>query len=92
MTAGFPDRADRLLAARAHLDAVRAPRAAGPRADREALRTAYLELLKLALCDLVGAGTTSVGAADGNVIAREIEGDGSGCGLRGWIGRCTASP
>jgi hypothetical protein len=34
--------------------------AAGPGADAESLRTAYLDLLKLALCDLAGAHTLTV--------------------------------
>ena len=35
-------------------------RAAEPRRDAESLRAAYLELLKLCLCDLAGDGTMSV--------------------------------
>jgi O-methyltransferase len=35
-------------------------RAVGPRPQAEALRAAYLDLLKLSLCDLVGVGTESV--------------------------------
>jgi O-methyltransferase len=35
-------------------------RAVGPRPDAEGLRTAYLELLKLCLCDLAGVGTEAV--------------------------------
>lgn len=35
-------------------------RASRPRPDAEAMRTAYLELLKLCLCDLAGARTLSV--------------------------------
>jgi len=35
-------------------------KAAGPSADHEALRVAYLDLLKLSLCDLAGARTHSV--------------------------------
>jgi O-methyltransferase len=66
----------RLADARAHLAAARAPRAAGPGPDAEALRRAYLELLKLALCDLSGSSTTSVGAmADGTVLSRELRGE-----------------
>ena len=68
--------AARLSEARAHLAAVRAPRAAGPGPDAEALRGAYLDLLKLTLCDLGGSATTSVGAmADGSVMSRELRGD-----------------
>jgi O-methyltransferase len=53
----------------------RAPTAAGPRPDTESLRGAYLDVLKLALCDLAGAGTTSVGKwEDGSVRSRELSG------------------
>jgi hypothetical protein len=66
----------RLEDVRAHLAAARLPRATGAGPDPETLRVAYLDLLKLALCDLTGAGTTSVGAmADGAVVARELRGD-----------------
>ena len=65
----------RLSEARAHLAAVRTPRAAGAGSDAAALRTAYLDLLKLTLCDLAGSSTTSVGAMpDGGVMARELHG------------------
>jgi O-methyltransferase len=48
-------------------------RAAGPGAEREELREAYLSLLALALCDLVGTGTTSVfRRLGGGVFAREL--------------------
>jgi O-methyltransferase len=58
------------------LTGARAARAVGPQPEAEALRTAYLELLKLALCDLVGSGTTSVGKWEGGVVSsREIAGD-----------------
>jgi hypothetical protein len=41
------------------------------------LRRAYLDLLKLCLCDLAGASTGSVGAmADGTVMSRELRGEG----------------
>jgi O-methyltransferase len=54
------------------LKAVREPRARGPRED-PSLRLAYLELLKLALCDLVGTRTTSVARTlDGQVMSREL--------------------
>ena len=49
------------------LAAARAPHAAGPTADAEGLRRAYLDVLKLCLCDLGGATTTSV--------ARTIQGE-----------------
>jgi hypothetical protein len=66
----------RLEDVRAHLAAARPPRAAGAGPQPETLRVAYLDVLKLALCDLAGAGTTSVGAmADGTVVARELRGD-----------------
>jgi O-methyltransferase len=58
------------------LAAARAVRAAGPGPEREQLRTAYLELLKLCLCDLVGASTQSVGALPGGVVmSRELRGE-----------------
>ncbi|MDQ2676739.1 MAG: TylF/MycF family methyltransferase [Actinomycetota bacterium] len=43
--------------------------AAGPAADPEALRVAYLDLLKLSLCDLVGAQTQSVNQLDDSRIS-----------------------
>jgi O-methyltransferase len=56
--------------------APRPARATGARADAEGLRRAYLELLKLALCDLVGPSTVSVGAMpDGTVLSRELRGE-----------------
>ena len=52
-------------------------RAGGPGPGAEALRRAYLGVLKLALCDLVGSQTTSVGAVSSHaVMARELRGDG----------------
>jgi O-methyltransferase len=40
------------------------------------MRRAYLELLKLSLCDLAASGSTSVGrTADGGVFSRELTGD-----------------
>ena len=59
------------------LTAARAPRAVGPREDAESLRRAYLELLKLAVCDLVGPTTSSVGRMDrdGTVTSRDMEGE-----------------
>ena len=63
--------------ARAYLDSARLPAAAGPGRSPEALRAAYIDLLKLCLTDLAGPSTTSVGALpDGGVVARELEGDG----------------
>ena len=62
--------------AKAHLAVAREPRAAGPGPEAETLRQAYLDLLKLALCDLVGTSTTSVGAMpDGTVMSRELRGE-----------------
>jgi uncharacterized small protein (DUF1192 family) len=56
--------------------AARAARAVGPRPEPEALRNAYLELLKLCLCDLGGASTLSVSKwADGSVTSRELRGE-----------------
>jgi O-methyltransferase len=63
-----------LADAQAYLAAAREPRAAAPGAD---LRRAYLDLLKIALCDLAGASTQSVGAdEDGTVMSRELRGEG----------------
>ena len=73
MTAGPPDSAARVTDAQAQLAATPLPAAAGPGED---VRAAYLDLLKLALCDLAGDGTTSVGAAgDAAVLARELRRD-----------------
>jgi O-methyltransferase len=48
---------------------------AGP--DARAMREAYLDLLKLTLCDLAGGATTSVGRlADGTTFTRRVSGDG----------------
>jgi len=58
------------------LTAARAVRATGPGPDAEALRRAYLELLKLSLCDLAGTTTDSVGRMEDSVVAsRELAGD-----------------
>ena len=57
MTAGRTDGAPADV--RAHLAGAREPRAAGPAPDAESLRRAYLDLLKLALCDLAGTSTVS---------------------------------
>ena len=54
----------------------RAPRAAAAAADTDRLRVAYLELLKLCLCDLAGTGTTSVWRhTDGTLMSRELRGE-----------------
>lgn len=58
------------------LKAARTPRARRPRPDAETLRLAYLELLKLCLCDLAGTRTQSVARTfEGDVMSRELEGD-----------------
>ena len=63
-------------AARASLSAVRDARAAGPGPEAEALRGAYLDLLKLSLCDLAGTTTMSVGSLPGGGTAsRVLSGD-----------------
>lgn len=73
MTAGSPADAARIANARAHLAAAREPTAVGPGPDAETLRIAYLDLLKLCLCDLTGTSTISVGALeDGTVMSREL--------------------
>jgi O-methyltransferase len=61
-------------------------RSAGPRPGADAMRTAYLELLKLCLCDLAGARTLSVSRSgdtrrpDSEMRSREL--DDSELGLR----------
>jgi O-methyltransferase len=61
--------------ARAGLEAAPEPRAVGAARDVEVLRAAYLDLLKLALCDLTGSATTSVGAMPGKgVVSYELQG------------------
>ena len=56
--------------------ATREVRAVGPGPDSESLRVAYLELLKLTLCDLAGAGTVSVGRTQsGRPFTRELAGE-----------------
>lgn len=59
-----------------HLRATREIRAVGPGPEAEDLRAAYLDLLKLSLCDLAGAGTTSViwNSVD-PVHSRELKGE-----------------
>ena len=65
--------------ARAGLEAAPEPRAVGAAADADALRAAYLDLLKLALCDLTGSGTSSVGAMPGKgVVSYELQGQDRG--------------
>jgi O-methyltransferase len=64
-------------------------RAARPRPGAESMRAAYLELLKLALCDLVGASTLSVTKSghgretDGRIFSRELSGDELGLRSKG---------
>lgn len=68
-------------AARAGLAAAPVPRAAGPTPAAEGLRNAYLELLKMALCDLGGTTTGAVVTLpDGTAAAKEQE--GADVGLR----------
>jgi len=56
--------------------AARAARATGPGPEADALRRAYLELLKLTLCDLGATSTVSVGKwGDGTVTSRELRGE-----------------
>jgi O-methyltransferase len=70
------DHAAFLADAQAHLAAWREPRAAAPGPETETLRRAYLDLLKLCLCDLAGTSTISVGAMpDGTVMSRELRGE-----------------
>jgi O-methyltransferase len=58
------------------LAAARAPHATGPTADADGLRRAYLDVLKLCLCDLGGTTTTSVARTiGGDVMSRELSGD-----------------
>src|SRR5882757_5930434 len=67
----------RQMDTQAHVASTREPRAGGPGPDADALRAAYLDLLKLCLCDLAGSSTVSVGAmADGTVMSRELRDDG----------------
>ena len=63
-------------AARDRLATVREAKAAAPAGDPERIRTAYLELLKLCLCDLTGASTASVGALrEGGTASRTLRGN-----------------
>lgn len=73
-----------MAAAREALASARRPRASGPELGSEELRRAYLEVLKLALCDLTGTSTISVGRAAGGVIAtRELSDDQLGVRVLG---------
>lgn len=52
------------------------PRIVGPEPGAEGARRAYLELLKLSLCDLAGTTTGSVGHDEnGSIHSRELAGD-----------------
>lgn len=65
-----------LAAARTGFEAARSVAVPGPRPDAEALRASYLELLKAALCDLLGTATLGAGAGpDGAVASRELRGE-----------------
>ncbi|HWM12434.1 MAG TPA: TylF/MycF/NovP-related O-methyltransferase [Solirubrobacteraceae bacterium] len=56
--------------------AARAPHAAGPGPNTHDLRAAYLDVLKLALCDLAGPSTASVSRLlDGALASRELAGE-----------------
>jgi O-methyltransferase len=58
------------------LKAAREPGAVGADVDADSLRRAYLDLLKLTLCDLAGPRTTSVTRTmSGEVMSRELDGD-----------------
>ena len=58
------------------LKAARDAHARRPGPETKELRLAYLDLLKLCLCDLAGTRTTSVTRTfDGDVMSRELEGD-----------------
>ena len=59
-------------AARESMERVREAQAAGPRADVEHLRAAYLGLLKLCLCDLAATTTVSVGSLPGGGVASRV--------------------
>jgi O-methyltransferase len=55
---------------------LREPRAAGPGPDAGTLRRAYLDILKLCLCDLGGTATVSVWKDEGGtVMSRELTGE-----------------
>lgn len=58
------------------LKAARDPSARRPRPELAELRLAYLDLLKLCLCDLAGTRTTSVTRTfEGDVMSRELAGE-----------------
>jgi hypothetical protein len=73
MPAESPEHALWAAEAQRYLAATRKPTAAGPGPGAETLRRAYLDLLKLCLCDLTGTSTMSVTAQpDGTVTSREV--------------------
>lgn len=75
MNASFPRDAAQLSVARASLAGARDGHAAGPGPEADALRRAYLDLLKLCLCDLGGPSTVSVSAREGGgVVSHELSG------------------
>ncbi|MQA76421.1 MAG: macrocin O-methyltransferase [Solirubrobacterales bacterium] len=60
----------------AYLAAARDPTAVGASAEAARMRVAYLDLLKLSLCDLAGSSTGSVGRMeDGRLVSRRLVGD-----------------
>jgi O-methyltransferase len=59
-------------AARESMASVRDARASGPGPDAETLRSAYLDLLKLCLCDLAGTTTISVASMPGGGTASRV--------------------
>jgi O-methyltransferase len=70
MTPGLPAHAAGSASAADRLREIRASPAAP---EEAALRTAYLDLLRLSLCDLVGAGTTAVrGLPQGRLVSHEL--------------------
>lgn len=76
MTVGSVPGSDGLAAAHEALQSARLPRASGPGPEPGALRNAYLELLKLSVCDLAGTTTVSVGRnEDGVAASRELAGE-----------------
>ena len=65
-------------------DGPRAAGASGPARDLDQMVRAYLDLLKLCLCDLAGVGTTSgTGQAGGGVAWRELAEDESTVRIEG---------
>jgi hypothetical protein len=63
-------------AARESIATVRDARASGPGPEPERLRAAYLDLLKLCLCDLAATTTVSVGSLPaGGTASRTLRGD-----------------